>query len=154
MIKKTGADTCKDAPQKRSQNWKPKKRVRFAEDKNKEVVVQDQVNEDDRWYSQIEYQRFLWDVRRTLAALRKAGDETSSLDSTEYCLRGLEKHRSPEARALNKVQNREFVRLIALHHYSLSQAGVSDPDGLKEMSSTFTDPTRMHAIYLASQSDG
>lgn len=110
-----------------------KKRVRFApEDQNK--IVHHNVDTDDwaKWYNNEEYFNFRMDARRTIMAFREAGNNVSYLDPTEHCLRGLEKHQLPEVRAYRKQLNKRFIRLVICQHVRLCQAGIQDPDCLKQ----------------------
>ena len=133
---------------------KSRKRVRFLEQRNRIIVKEPEINIWACWYHPGEYRMFQYGARQTLNALVKGGCDPSSLDPSEHCLRGLEKHQLPaEVRAIYRQQNQQFKRFIIGEHYRLRKAGVNDPESLKAISTLYTAPAKSYAMRLAFRTD-
>jgi hypothetical protein len=99
------------------------------------------------WYEVEEYKFFQKDCRRTIAAIKKAKGELSTLDPTEHCVRGLEQFLSVKQMVLRKKEAKRYIHVMMRQQYVQRRTGQSDPSRLQALSEIFSKQAGQRA-YL------
>jgi hypothetical protein len=99
------------------------------------------------WYEVEEYNFFQKECRRTVAAIKKAKGELSTLDPTEHCVRGLEQFLSVKQMVLRKKEAKRYIHVMMRQQYVQRRTGQSDPSRLQALSELFSKQAGQRA-YL------
>jgi hypothetical protein len=99
------------------------------------------------WYEVEEYKFFQKECRRTIAAIKKAKGELSTLDPTEHCVRGLEQFLSVKQMVLRKKEAKRYIHVMMRQQYVQRRTGQSDPSRLQALSEIFSKQAGQRA-YL------
>jgi len=94
---------------------------------------------------------FRADTKCTIRALRKAGEDTKSLDPEVYCLRGLEEYFKSGGTKERKQQIARLVNGILEEQWRQREIGVFDPLLLSTLASACSQPSKHKALILGTK---
>jgi hypothetical protein len=118
---------------------KAKRSVRFS---NINTVTTRPISSEQElrtmWYEDEEYRSFQKECRHTLAAIKTAKGNLSTLDPTEYSVQGLEQFLSPKQMTSRKKKAKRYIDVMMRQQYVQKRTGKSDPSRLKELSEMFS----------------
>jgi hypothetical protein len=127
---------------------KAKRSVRFS---NTNTVTTRPINSQQElrtmWYEDEEYDSFQQECRVTVAAIKKANGKLSTLDPTEYCVRGLEQFLSAKQMESRQKKAKRYTAVMMRQQYVQRRTGRSDPTKLKALSEMFSKQAGQRA-YL------
>lgn len=126
---------------------KAKRSVRFS---NLNAVTTRPISEHElrtMWYEDKEYSSFTKECRSTVAAVKKAKGKLSTLDPTEYCVRGLEQFLSAKQMVSRKKKAKRYFDVMMRQQYVQKRTGRNDPSRLKALSEMFSKQAGQRA-YL------
>ena len=137
---------------KRTNNVKhvrPKKRVKFATTAAVQARPISQEELKDMWYGPEEYSRFEDDRRRTICAMQTCKGDLNSLDSEQYCIRGLEQLMSAKQVLARRHNSMQYIRVVLEQQYVQRCTGKVDPDSLQAVSEMFSKQSGKRAYLRA-----
>jgi hypothetical protein len=117
---------------------KTKRSVSFS---NMATFTTRSISEQDlrtMWYEDEEYGAFFEECKRTVAAIKKADGGLSTLDPTEFCVRGLEQFLCPKEMIARQNNTKKYIRVMLRQQYVQRRIGQSDPGRLQALSELFS----------------
>mmetsp|Transcript_6021 Transcript_6021/g.9272 ORF Transcript_6021/g.9272 Transcript_6021/m.9272 type:complete len:242 (+) Transcript_6021:28-753(+) len=131
-----------------------KTRVHFSKNPADIVVVLEEQTEPDRrarWYTAKDLYAMRREPVRAIKAFRLSKGDTSVLDDTKYCVRGLEDLLSYKLKLEKKKRQKCVVMCILEEQDSLRQMGTEDPKGLQMLSASITRWAKSRALNFGTQ---
>jgi hypothetical protein len=140
-------------PTKKRRTPKEKKSVRFSEEKRVHSI--DVTTEDGflchRWYQQDDYTRIKQENRDTLAAISRANGKITTIDATEFCVRGLELQISVLLLQMPfNNRQKKVVRSVLRLQQVQRKMQTQDTQAIREMSRIISMQDKLKAWKIAS----
>jgi hypothetical protein len=128
------------------------KRLRFATTASAYNSTLHKQDCEDLFYHQEHYRSFNRERRDTLSAVKRVYGDMSSLDSTQYCLTGMEQLLSKSKMLERKMQIKRCKQTVLEQQHYQRFSGVSDAETLRAVSSIFSEQAATDA-HLRATSD-
>jgi hypothetical protein len=137
----------KEACTEKNSAIEQQRKVRFNT-KSVVVVLRDVSQEDleECWYQSSDHSSFKLDITETISAFYR---DIESLDTSKYCLLGLETQLTERLimkRKRRAMECRRAVFSLQLHQHV---SGISDPEGLREASHALSQKSSTEAFLRA-----